>query len=47
MPRPTKGENQDAFIQRAIREFMTEGYKQKEAVGRAYGFWKTYKKKKK
>lgn len=43
MPKPVKGEKEDDFISRAIREFMKEGFSQKEAVGRAYGFWKSYK----
>lgn len=44
MPRPQKDETQEEFIARAIKEFLAEGYKQKEAEGRAYGFWQTYHK---
>lgn len=47
MPRPRKGEPRKSFIARAIEEFMREGYSQEEAKGRAYGFWRTYKKRKK
>jgi hypothetical protein len=43
MPYPDKGEKQNDFIQRAIKEFISEGHTQKQAVGRAHGFWKTYK----
>jgi hypothetical protein len=42
MPYPEKGEKQSDFIARAIKTFMSEGYGQKEAVGRAYGFWSNY-----
>lgn len=47
MPKPDPKESKDSFIARAIKEFMNEGYDQKEAIGRAYGFWKTYSKSKK
>ena len=46
MPYPTKGESQSDYVSRAVKEFMAEGYKQKEALGRAYGFYRTYKNKK-
>lgn len=45
MPYPAKGESQSAFVSRAVKEFLAEGYKKKEALGRAYGFYKTYAKK--
>lgn len=45
MPHPGKKESKSKFISRAIEQFMTvEKIPQKEAVGRAYGFWKTYSK---
>ncbi len=47
MPYPEKGESQAEFIARAIKVFLAEGKTQKQAVGAAYGFWKTYKGKKK
>lgn len=47
MPYPSKGESKQDFISRAIKTFMDEGKPQKEAVGRAYGFWKSYGGKKK
>lgn len=51
MPLPHKGESQKKYVNRAIQEFMDEGYGIKEALGRAYGFYKHYsgkwKKKKK
>lgn len=42
MPKPNPGESKSKYISRAIEYFMDEGYSQKEAAGRAYGFWKTY-----
>ena len=47
MPYPKKGEERRDYISRAIPEFIHEGYSKKEAIGRAYGFFKTYHKKKK
>lgn len=47
MPYPKKGESRGMFVSRAIKEFRKEGIPQKEAVGRAYGFFKTYHGKKK
>ncbi len=47
MPKPHTGEKQSDFVSRAIREFMMEGYSQRVAKGRAYGFWRSAKKKKK
>ncbi len=47
MPRPYKGETQEDFIARAIAEFRHEGYPEEEAIGRAYGFWRSYHKKEK
>jgi len=44
MPKPRKAEKKDHFIARAIKEFKKEGYTQ--AIGRAEGFWKTYRGKK-
>lgn len=46
MPKPYDDEDEDEFVTRAVKSFMSEGYSQKQAVGRAYGFWKTHKKKK-
>jgi len=46
MPRPRKGEKKKDFIARAVKEFVKEGYSRKVALGRAYGFWKTYRKRK-
>jgi len=43
MPRPGKKESKQKFISRAISEFRKEGISAKEAIGRAYGFWRTYK----
>jgi len=46
MPRPRPQESKEEFIKRAIKYFMEkEGLSQKEAVGRAYGYWETYGKK--
>lgn len=46
MPLPKKGETKKQFILRAIKVFKQEGFSQKVAIGRAHGFWKTYKSKK-
>jgi len=47
MPKPRKGETQKEYIPRAIRYFIREEHlPQKEAVGRAFGFWRYYRKKK-
>lgn len=46
MPRPHKGEKRSDFVSRAIKHFVEkEGLSQKEAVGRAHGYWKQYGKK--
>ena len=45
MPRPRPQERQSHYLSRAIREMMDEGYSQKVAVGRAYGFFRYYRKK--
>jgi hypothetical protein len=42
MPRPNEGEKKSMFVGRAISEFRHEGIPEKQAVGRAYGYWKTY-----
>ncbi len=43
MPFPIKGESKKKYISRAIKYFVDdEGYSQKQAIGRAYGFWDTY-----
>ena len=42
MPYPAKNESRSQYISRAIPIFMQEGYSQKVALGRAYGFWKSY-----
>jgi hypothetical protein len=42
MPLPRPGESKDSYISRAIKEFRAEGIPQEEAVGRAFGFWKSY-----
>ena len=47
MPRPRTNENKSAYIKRAIPIFIEEGYSQEQAVGRAYGFWDTYGKRRK
>jgi len=46
MPKPRKGEKKKDYISRAIKYFRREGYSQREALGRAYGFWESYKKRK-
>jgi len=45
MPRPRKGETRKQYLKRAIPEFRKEGYTEKQAVGRAEGFYDTYHKK--
>jgi len=45
VPKPKPTEDRRTYISRAIPEFIREGYSLKEAQGRAYGFWKTYHKK--
>ncbi len=45
MPKPRLGETKEEFIARVISYFIAEGYSHKEAKGRSYGFWETYKKK--
>jgi hypothetical protein len=47
MPRPKAGESKQDYIARAIPEMLGEGRPLKEAQGRAFGFWDTYKGKKK
>ncbi len=45
MPKPNKNESKQAYISRAVEHFMEKEKKtQKQAVGAAYGFWKTYHK---
>lgn len=46
MPKPKPFETKEVYIKRAVRYFIEEeGLSQKEAVGRAYGYWETYRKK--
>ena len=40
---PRKGESKGAFIARAIRVYMNEGYPQKQAVAMAYAKWRKHK----
>ena len=47
MPKPRPGESKQDYIIRAIPAMIHEGYKPKEAQGRAFGFWDTYHGKKK
>lgn len=47
MPRPHPGERKEDFINRAIQVFYNEGFDHDAAVGRAYGFWRSYKKRSK
>lgn len=48
MPRPTNGESRNHFVSRAVREIMMEGgHTQKQALGKAYGMFAFYSKKKK
>lgn len=42
MPKPGKNESKSDYIARAIPIFRKEGYFQDEAVGRAYGFCRSY-----
>lgn len=43
MPKPKPGESKQDYITRAIPAMIHEGYKLKEAQGRAFGFWETYR----
>ena len=43
MPKPKKNETKKEFVNRSVDIFLKEGYPIKEALGRAYGFWDTYK----
>lgn len=47
MPKPKPNESKEEYISRAIETFKKEGFEQKEAIGRAYGFWDYYSKKNK
>jgi hypothetical protein len=43
MPYPRANETKKKYIPRAIKYFVeSEGKTQKQAVGAAFGFWKTY-----
>ena len=45
MPYPKPYETRKEYIKRAIKYFMDkEGLGLKEATGRAFGFWKNYRK---
>jgi hypothetical protein len=46
MPKPAKGEQKNDYISRCIRDVRHEGTGQEQAVGKCYGMWKYYKKKK-
>ena len=46
MPRPGKSEKKNDYISRCISTVRHEGTEQKQAVGKCYGMWKYYKKKK-
>lgn len=46
MPRPAKGETKNNYISRCIRVVRQEGEGQKQAVGKCFGMWKHYTKKK-
>ena len=42
MPKPMKGESKSAYIKRAVKYMMEkEGLSQKQALGKAYGMWKS------
>ena len=43
MPKPKKGEKKNKYISRCISAVRQEGTKQKQAVGKCYGMWNTYK----
>lgn len=47
MPKPKKTESKKDYIARAIPMMIHEGRPLKEAQGRAFGFWDTYRGKKK
>jgi hypothetical protein len=47
MPTPSKGENRNHYINRAVREIMAEGLSHKQAIGKAEGMFDFYSKKKK
>ena len=42
MPKPRERESKSDYIARAIPIFRQEGYSQEEAVGRAYGYYRSY-----
>ncbi len=47
MPFPRQNESKKKYIPRAIKYFRdVEGVPQKQAVGKAFGFWSTYGQKK-
>ena len=44
MPTPKKNETKRQYISRAVKYMINkEGLSQKQAVGKAYGMWETYK----
>lgn len=47
MPKPKKGEKRSSYVQRAMHTIMREepGKDINAALGKAYGMWRTYKKK--
>jgi hypothetical protein len=45
VPRPRPHERQSHYLSRAIREMMDEGLSSKHAVGKAYGMFRYYGKK--
>jgi len=47
MPKPRRNETRKHYLKRAIPAFRKEGYTERQSVGRAEGFYDTYKKKKK
>jgi hypothetical protein len=47
MPKPRPTESKKEYIARAIPEMIREGRPLKEAQRRAFGFWETYRGKKK
>jgi len=48
MPKPKKGESKNHYISRAVRYMIEkEGLTQQHALGKAYGMWEYYKRKKK
>lgn len=42
MPKPTPGEDKNAYVSRCIREVMDEGATHEQAVGKCMGMWRTY-----